>query len=83
MPNLVFLMETKLHVGRVAFLKNKLGFDGCFVVDAVGRNGGQVLLWRREVEINIISYSQRHISGWVIDERTVGGLLLVSMASQM
>lgn len=66
--SLVFLIETKLKSRRVNFLKNKLGFEGCFVMDYVGRSGELMLMWRKELEIEIINISQRHISGWVGDE---------------
>lgn len=56
-PSLVFLIEIKLNSSRLAYLKNKLGFEGCFVVDSMGRSEGLMLLWKNEMEIEIINYS--------------------------
>ncbi|XP_041011334.1 uncharacterized protein LOC121255116 [Juglans microcarpa x Juglans regia] len=39
-PSLVFLMETKLKEGRSEVLRKKLGYEGCFNVNARGRSGG-------------------------------------------
>lgn len=67
----VFLLETKITSVRFVYLKKVLGFDGCFVVESMERSGGLVLLWRIEVEIEIVNYSQRHINAWITnaDER--------------
>ena len=43
-PSLVFVCETKLHSRQCQNLRSKLGFDGCFVYDSVGRKGGLILL---------------------------------------
>jgi hypothetical protein len=31
----------------------KIGFDGVFVVDPVGRSGGLTLFWKDEVQLEI------------------------------
>jgi hypothetical protein len=56
-PTLVFLMETKMMNNKICFLKNKLGFDGMFVVDCVGRSGGLALFWKEEAHVTIQNYS--------------------------
>lgn len=38
-------------------VKRKLGFDGCFVVDSIGRKEGLALLWRNEIEVEIHNFS--------------------------
>lgn len=41
--------------------KRILQMDGCFVVDPLGRNGGLVVLWRRDIEVEIVNYSTNHV----------------------
>lgn len=60
-PQVVFLMETKLLASKFEGIRCKLRFGGCFVVDLMGRKGGLALLWEKEVDIEIINYSQHHI----------------------
>ncbi|KAL5539433.1 hypothetical protein UlMin_045908 [Ulmus minor] len=64
-PSLVFLCETKLVAGQCKNLKQKLGYDGCFVRDCIGRKGGLILLWKESVEVVIQSTSAGHIDALV------------------
>ena len=43
-PSIIFLMETLCSKNILESIKLKLGFDGLFVVDCVGRSGGLALL---------------------------------------
>ena len=36
-PDFIFLIETLIHSAQVEKLKSKLGFEGAFCVDRVGR----------------------------------------------
>ncbi|XP_041011424.1 uncharacterized protein LOC121255210 [Juglans microcarpa x Juglans regia] len=60
-------METKLSADKCSRLKWRLGYDGCFAVDARGRSGGLALLWRAENQVDVLNYSDRHISAWIRD----------------
>lgn len=42
-------------------LKNKLGYDGLFVVPRRGHSGGLALLWGHNVNVRVISSSEHHI----------------------
>lgn len=55
-------METKYSSRKWDLLKRILKFDGCLVVDLVGRSGGLALLWRLELGVTIPSYSRNHVS---------------------
>ena len=60
-PKLVFLMEIKvgrIHVDRV---RNKLQYEGSFMVDSVRGGGGLVLLWKEMSWVKLISFSRNHI----------------------
>ncbi|GAA0161395.1 hypothetical protein LIER_17723 [Lithospermum erythrorhizon] len=56
-PKLVFLMETKLHGNEWVHIKNKIKLPQALLVDGIGRGGGLVLLWTRDLEVEILSYS--------------------------
>lgn len=38
-------------------VKNKLKLDGCVVVEQRGRSGCMALLWREDVGVELINYS--------------------------
>lgn len=44
-PSIIFLIETLCNKSKLDSIKLKLGFDGLFVVDRVGRSGGLGLFW--------------------------------------
>ena len=67
-PDFIFLSETKLKRSAAQRVRVLLGYDNCFAVECVGRNGGLLLLWREPISFTLCSYSQYHIEGWVIDE---------------
>lgn len=46
-------------------VRKKLGFYDCLSVNAIGRKGGHVLLWKDDLKAAIINFSQWHISTWV------------------
>lgn len=42
-------------------IRRRLGLDSLFTVDNVGFSGGLAIVWKRELEVNIISHSANHI----------------------
>lgn len=60
-------------------LKRRLGHSGCLFVNAIGMKGGLAILWKREPHMEIISFSQWHISTWIEDEATSSKGLLMGM----
>jgi hypothetical protein len=61
-PNLVFLIETKLHQRKIESVRLKLGFPNMFVVECVGKSGGLALLWETDCEVVIQNFTCRHIN---------------------
>ena len=60
-PRLVFLSETKRSRLEMESILPRLGdFRGAFV-DARGRSGGLALLWAKNLELTVESYSLHHI----------------------
>jgi len=66
-PCFMFLIETLCSKNRMEWIRVKLGFAGCFVVDPVGRSGGLALLWRDVGALEIYNYSLRHINATIMD----------------
>lgn len=66
-PKLLGLIETKLLAKDWGFLRVKLGFRNCFVVDRKGLSGGLALLWHDDTDLSIISYSRYHIDAVIED----------------
>uniref|UniRef100_A0A2N9H5H6 CCHC-type domain-containing protein n=1 Tax=Fagus sylvatica TaxID=28930 RepID=A0A2N9H5H6_FAGSY len=72
-PNIVFLMETRLPVRSLEWLRVRLGMRACLGVErnGIGTGGGLALLWDSTLQINIQSYSPHHIDADVVQP---GGL---------
>ncbi|XP_031124183.1 uncharacterized protein LOC116026896 [Ipomoea triloba] len=60
-PEFVFLMETKAARIHAERLRVRLGFEGLFYVDSVGRSGGLALLWRKNNTTRLLSFSRNHV----------------------
>jgi hypothetical protein len=58
----LFLMEAKSSKSKMKFIQVRLGFEGPFVVDPIGRSGGLPLLWKEKNEVEIQNYTCRHIN---------------------
>lgn len=69
MPRLVFLMETKKIECQMELVLRKLGFSGGFSNGRDGMAGGLALLWQKDVQVTIRSFSQGHI------DVIIGGLM--------
>ena len=65
-PSLVFLMETRMEVRNLEFLRIRLGMRGCFGVERHGLGGGLALLWNSSIAVHIQSFSNHHIDVDVI-----------------
>ncbi|KAL5759510.1 hypothetical protein ACOSQ2_018348 [Xanthoceras sorbifolium] len=59
-PGVIFLSETKLQGIAAARIKDFVGYSGIHV-DCRGKSGGLLLLWRREWDVSVLSFSQGHI----------------------
>lgn len=59
--DILFLMETRLLKVRFSSLKMQLGFGHGFMVERPGLGGGLIMLWRKDLEVQLHSYSLGHI----------------------
>lgn len=64
---MIFLQETKVTNSYFYSQNFKFGFYDCLVVDCVGQSGGLVLLWKREIDLEVICYSDNCIHSRVRD----------------
>lgn len=62
----MFLFETKVLASFFYFKKFSFGFSCCFDVSCVGKTGGVLtLLWKKEINFEILQYSNYMIHGRV------------------
>ena len=64
-PKIVFLMETKLEKIPMERIGRKVQFNNIFVMPHVNMAGGLALLWRKEINLDIQTYSDRHIDAFI------------------
>ncbi|PWA52954.1 hypothetical protein CTI12_AA279160 [Artemisia annua] len=60
-PTIIFLMETRVCDSEVRGLKLLFQQYNMLVVSSVGREGGLLLLWKKDCNLTVQSYSQNHI----------------------
>ena len=67
-PKIVFLSETKVRKNRIERIKDRIGFTNGLSVPCHGRSGGLALLWTRDINLEIKSYSNHHIDAVITEE---------------
>ena len=60
-PIFIFLIETLCNRNKLESLKNKLGYEGLFAVEPMGRSGGIVLFWKASNKVRLIKFSRNCI----------------------
>ena len=67
-PKVCFLMETRLD--KEGFDKHcrELPFQNKLIVKKPNTGGGLVLIWKLEVQLDVVSYTENHILAKVVDE---------------
>ena len=70
-PSFIFLMETKLVVSEMDGIKEGLNRSQGLVVPCKGRSGGLALLWKKELKVDVQSYSDSHIDA-IVDQGVIG-----------
>uniref|UniRef100_A0A803PR19 Reverse transcriptase domain-containing protein n=1 Tax=Cannabis sativa TaxID=3483 RepID=A0A803PR19_CANSA len=60
-PNFLFLCETLSNNIVLERLRVKLGFEGLYSVDSRGHSGGVAMLWRNNIEAQLLRYSTNFI----------------------
>ncbi|XP_073131315.1 uncharacterized protein [Henckelia pumila] len=60
-PDVIFLIETLVHVNKLEEIRSKLGFDFVFGVDRIGPSGGLGVFWKANINCSITNFSRNHI----------------------
>ena len=68
-PKIVFLMETKVGVRKMKRVQSRIGLQNGIIIPSEGRNGGLALLWERELDVELKSYTRNHIDAIVTDSK--------------
>ena len=63
-----FILETRLRRRAFSSIKNSLGFECGVHVNYEGRRGSLVLLWCKELDVEVKSFSLTHIDIFVLCE---------------
>ncbi|KAK6162982.1 hypothetical protein DH2020_002823 [Rehmannia glutinosa] len=66
-PDVVFLMETKLNNIQMDCIKERFNFFGVNIA-AIGKSGGLALLWKKDIRVDIQTYSHNHIDAIVFND---------------
>ena len=70
-PSFIFLMETKLVISEMDGIKDGLNRSQWLVVLRKGRSGGLALLWKKELKVDVQSFSDSHIDA-IVDQGVDG-----------
>ena len=65
-------METKSNKDWMIMIWDKCEFKNGFFVDSNSASGGLALLWKKEIRLDIQTYSQTHIDSLVEGETNSG-----------
>ena len=68
-PKIIFLSETKLKKGGMEFVRRRLGYENCLEVECRGLSGSLALLWDRDVNLEVCSFSSNHIDALINSEK--------------
>ena len=63
---MLFLIETRRTKNEIEWIRLRLGFEGLFVMDPVGRGDGLALFWNNERRLSIQNFSRRHINATLL-----------------
>lgn len=67
-PTVCFLMETRLDREGFDYHCKELPFQNKFIVKKPTGGGGLALIWKEEVKLEVINYTEHHILARVVEE---------------
>ena len=67
-PKIVFLLETKIKKKAMEKVMEKINFVNGVIVPKKGREGGLAMLWKREVDLEIMGYSRSFIDAIITEQ---------------
>ncbi|KAB1671562.1 hypothetical protein [Gossypium barbadense] len=60
-PDIVFLCETKINANKFSSVRSRCKMEGCLAVNANGKSGGLVMMWKESNKVKVQTYSSNHI----------------------
>ena len=66
-PDIIFLCETKTNGERMDYVKRMVGFNENVVTEAKGRVGGLCLMWKNNVQIEVVEFNKYLIAVKILD----------------
>lgn len=67
-PMVAFLSKTKRKIACMKKVKGKIDFVNGLYFQQKGKEGGLAMFWRKEVNLEIKSYSRHHINAVITEE---------------
>ncbi|KAK1373805.1 hypothetical protein POM88_029998 [Heracleum sosnowskyi] len=64
-PMVIFLCEKLARKSKMEWVQMRLGFQGMFVVDCIGRSGGLALLWQENDQVEFTWERGRDTDDWM------------------
>lgn len=68
-PDMLFLIETRSLRERIEKIRNNIGFDRSFTVNAKGSSGRLAMTWNLAIDIEVHTYTRYHIFVKVNDSK--------------
>ena len=65
-PDICFLMETRLDIEGIKQWCSELPLKNRFAVKKPGMGGGLAMLWKENISLDVFKFSDNQISAWVI-----------------
>ena len=67
-PDFFVQIETHAQASRVQQLKQKMGYEGAFCVESVGRAEGMAIFWSKARSMSLLGFSDNHIDMEVLGD---------------
>ena len=67
-PTVCFLMETRLDKEGFDELYGDLPFPNRLIVKYPNTGGGLALIWKKEIQLDVVNYTANHIMAKVVEE---------------
>ncbi|KAH7845104.1 hypothetical protein Vadar_021447 [Vaccinium darrowii] len=68
-PDCIFLMESKNHSSKINAIRKELGYSEMVTVEPIGIGGGLSLLWKHDIDVEILEKQHSFLEATVKDGR--------------
>ena len=77
----MFLAETGLDKARLIFIRDNLKFEGLLEFSGEGRGGRVAVMWKKDVDVSVDTYSLNHIDAIINKGKGMNGNSPIFMAN--